>query len=728
MKKWAFLLILTIVLTGCTMFNRSYKLGTESAIAKDWDKAVEYFEQASIENPKNSVYRLALLRAKISAAYDHLQKARRLRSQGKKEESLAEYEKALFYDPENTAIIQEIKRYTEETPEMAAEKGGKKPIEPPLKLDLKTEKVQLSFKQEVSLRSIFTALGKHAGINVIFDNQFRDKPYAVELDNMSFEQAINILCMAAGAFYRVIDNKTILILQDNPQNRLKYEVNAVKTFYLSNINASEIVSALVPILRSPMRAPTISADKNMNSLTIRDSPEVVELAERIIRLWDKPQGEVVLDLELMEVSRIKLREFGLGLDNYGGSLQYKVPEDNNSSPDTSTTSDIGWINLSELGLNKKNFQVTFPSAFLKFLESDADTKFIAQPRLRGVGGQDIEYMVGDRIPIPRTTFSPFAGGGVATQPITNYEFENVGIEIKIKPTVHFEEEVSIELDVKIMAVGGTGYADIPIISTRQIKNVIRLKDGETHLLAGLLKDEERKTKKGFAWLNNIPILGDLFSNTDQQVTQTDVIMTITPHIIRMIPLTDKDDEALWVNLQTEVSGSSESTGTRAVQEDPFNLLQRERDEAMRELREEQQDQSDRLNLVPGNFEGGVGRNFRISVNLRTSQQIRNMSFTINFNSQILKLDQVIAGNYVQQFGGDPSFMQNIDNASGSCNIGFTSPDISHGFKGSGRVATLVFECIAEGEGTISISGVSANSDTGGLVNFETNDAQVRIRQ
>lgn len=724
MKKWAFLLIMITVFAGCTMFNQSYKLGTESAIAKDWDKAVEYFEQASIEDPKNSVYRLALLRAKISATYDHLQKARRLRTQGKKEESLAEYEKALFYDPENMAIIREIQQYTEETPEKTAEKGEVKPIEPPVKLALKAEKVQLSFKQEVSLRSIFIALGKHAGVNVIFDDQFRDKPYAVELDDMSFEQAINILCMAANSFYRVIDENTILILQDNPQNRLKYEINAVKTFYLSNINAQEIVGALVPILRSPMRAPTIYADKNMNSVTVRDSPEVVELAERIIRLWDKPQGEVVLDLELMEVSRIKLREFGLGLDTNTGSLQYTVPEDSTST----TTTDTGWINLGELSLSKENFQVSFPTAFLDFLESDADTKFIAQPRLRGVEGQDIEYMVGDRIPIPRTTFSPFAAGGAATQPITNYEFENVGIEIKIKPTIHYEKEVSLELDVKIMAVGGTGYADIPIISTRQVKNVIRLEDGETHLLAGLLKDEERKTKKGFAWLNGIPIIGDLFSNTDQQVTQTDVIMTITPHIIRMVPLTDKDDEALWINVKAQPSGASGGRGDRRSDRDePFDLLQRERAEAVSQSREEQQNQSDRLNLVPANFEGGVGRNFRMSVNLRSSQQIRNMSFIVNYNSQILKLNQVIVGNYVQQFGEDPSFLQNIDNASGSCNIGFTSPDVSRGFKGSGRVATLVFEAIASGNGVVSISGVSANSDTGDFVNFETTEARVHIQ-
>jgi len=724
MKKWALLLMLITVLAGCTMFNRSYQLGTESAIAKDWDKAVEYFEIASLKDPKNSVYRLALLRAKISAAYAHLQKARKFRAQGKKEESLEEYEKALFYDPDNMAIIQEIQRYTEEsTKEAAAEREEVKPIEPTVKLDFKAEKVQLSFKQEVSLRSIFMALGKHAGINIIFDDQFRDKPYAVELDDMSFEQSINILCMAANAFYRIIDENTILVLQDNPQNRLKYEINAVKTFYLSNINAQEIVSALVPILRTPTRAPTIYADKNMNSVTIRDSPEVVELAEKVIRLWDKPRGEVVLDLELMEVSRVKLRDFGIGLDAYSGSIKYSVP----SSDGTDTEEGAGWIGLGDISFGKENFQVSFPSGFLKFLESDADTKYIAQPRLRGIEGQDIEYMVGDRIPIPRTTFSPFAGGGVATQPITNFEFENVGIEIKIKPTIHFEKEVSLELDVKIMAVGGTGYADIPIISSRQIKNVIRLKDGETHLLAGLLKDEERKTKKGFAWLNGIPIIGDLFSNTDHQVTQTDVVMTITPHIIRMVPLTEKDDEALWINLQTELSGASEGRAARSAQEDPFDLLQRERDEAVRQLREEQQDQSDRLNLVPANFEGGVGRNFRMSVNLRSGQQIRNMSFVVNFSPQILKLNQVVVGNYIQQFDKEPSIMQSIDNASGSCSIGFTSPDISKGFKGSGRVATLVFECIAPGETVISISGVSANSDTGDFVNFETDQAQVRIR-
>lgn len=709
MRKIGIFIVIILFLWGCTTFSRSYKLGTEAAVNKKWDEAVKYYEKAVNENPKNSVYKLALVRARLAASYSHHIEAQRLASLGKKEEALAEYEIALSYDPSNRRIADEAKSLTgEETEEKKPEVAK---IEPPVKLLVNGEKIQLKFMQEASLRSIFIALGKHARVNIIFDEQFKDIPFSIDLADRDFEQAINTLCMASKNFYRILDEKTIIIVPDQPLKRAQYELNAIRTFYLSNISAQDIQGSLQQMLRTQFKAPTIIIDKNLNSVSIRDVPEVLELAERIIKLWDKPKGEIVIDLEIMEASRTKLRELGVDLSEELIGLRYSGPDE------------TGWYSLKGLDFSKsENFQITLPTAFLQFLESDSDTKIIAQPRLRGLENEDITYIVGDEIPIPRTTFTPIAAGGVSQQPITNFEYKNVGIEIKLIPRIHQEREITLEIDMKIKSIGGSGFANIPILTTREVKNIIRLKEGETNLLAGLLKDEERKTLKGIVGLKSIPILGHLFSSTDQSILQTDVIMTITPYIIRTIPLSVEDAKPIWVNLVDTTSTAAQTPRRVPVEE----LLDLE----MRRTRLEQEREepgNNQIFLNPSNFEVPQNREFRVNVNIRSSEEIGNMSIDISFNAQVIELQQVVAGGFVQQFGKDPSFLKNIDNSSGVCTIGFSSPDLNRGFRGTGEIATLVFGAKEKGESVVSVSSVGANDPTGKVLSFETRQAQIRVR-
>ena len=311
------------LLWSCSTLSQHYKAGYEAAMNKDWDEAVEFYEKAVLEDPENSVYRLALYRARVAASYSHLYVARNLAAEGKKEEALKEYEIAFAYDPTNMKIYEEAKRFALKGPE--EEKPKEIIVEKHITLDVSEEKIQLKFMQEASLRSIFQALGKHAGVNILFDETFSDKPFSIDLTDMSFEQAVHSLCMASKNFYRVIDPKTLIVVPDQPMNRAKYEVNVIKTFYLSNINAQEILGSLTTMTRTQFKAPSIIVDKNLNSITVRDTPEVVALAERLIRKWDKPKGEVVIDLEFMEVKRVKMKEFGLDFDNFGASLRY-APE------------------------------------------------------------------------------------------------------------------------------------------------------------------------------------------------------------------------------------------------------------------------------------------------------------------------------------------------------------------------------------------------------------------
>jgi general secretion pathway protein D len=698
-RKITSLIIVALVFWGCKTFNYSYKLGTEEALTKNWDEAIAHFEKARLDDPKNRVYELALLRAKLAASYDHLNKAREHASHGRKEIALEEYKKALSYGQLGQDIAEEARRLSEE--EVEVEKPREFKIEPPIKLDVSDETIELRFPVELSLRSIFQALGKHARINIIFDDQFRDAPFSIELVDMKFERALNSLCMTSKNFFRIIDEKTVIVAPDLPQKRVQYELNALKTFYLSNINAEEVRTALMQVLRIQNRNPILIVDKNLNSITVRDAPEVLELADEVIQKWDKPKGELIIDLEIMEVSRGSLKQVGLAFNQSLIGLRYNDPGG----------SDEGWINLGDLDFSQENFQVSLPTAIVGFLESDADTKIISQPRLRGQDGEEMTYLVGDKIPIPRTTFTPIAAGGVNQQPVTNFAYEDVGIDVKITPRIHFEKEITLELDIKIKSIGGTGFGDIPIIATREVKNVIRLRDGETNLLAGLLKEEERTTKAGVVGLKNIPILGGLFSSTDKTIQQTDVILTITPRIIRTIPISEEDMKPLWIGLQG-ITPADSRIG-RTSEEGLRAQTSRARTEASAVTGREQ----NQVLLSPPNFEVRQNRDVRINTNLRIQQEVSNMSLNISFDPSVIRLKEVVRREFLNRLGENVPFLENIDNSSGICTIGFSSPEVGKGLRGTGTIAVLVFEPLKKGESIISVADVSANGPTGEVVEF-----------
>jgi general secretion pathway protein D len=706
---------------GCASFGpHYYRLGAQAEVNKSWDEAISYYEQAIAENPKEYVYKLSLTRVKLSASLAHLQEARKLFTEEKKDEALKEYEKALSYDPSNRAIAEEMRRsFQEPAPK---EEPKRKRFEYPVKLKVSKDKIELKFT-EASLRSIFQALGKHAQVNIIFDELFKDMPLSIDISGKEFEEAVSYLCLASKNFYRIVDGKTIIIVPDQPVKRIQYEQNAIEVFYLSNINAQDIFAALQQMLRTQYRAPNIFVDKNLNTVTVRDTPTNLELAADLIRKWDKPKAELVIDLEIMEVSRQKLRQIGLDIEKAVG-FKYAGP---------GAAEDKGWYNLGEISLGTaSSYQISLPTAFLRFLESDADTKVLAQPRLRGLGDEEINTMVGQKVPIPQTTFSPIAAGGVSQQPITSFTYQDVGLTIKIKPKIHLEKEITLDIEVEITSLAGTGFADIPIIATRKVKNTIRLKDGETNLLAGLLRDEERKSLSGIAGLKSIPILGSLFGYTNQTIDKSELVLTITPYIIRSIPRTTEDDKPLWIELEgiSTTGRAAEPEVGEEVPPEPEEITERE---AVMGEEEKPGDEAagragaNQISLDPANFEVPQGREFRISINVRNQQEVGNLSLNLSFSPQVVKLKDVIEGGLTRQMGEKVPFLKNIDNSGGSCTIGFSSPQLNRGFKGGGSLAILVFEAAAQGETRIAVTSISANAPTGEAVSFTSRESRVAVR-
>jgi len=711
----ASVLLLALGLAACVTVSPQYRLGARAEIGGQWEEAIRYYQKASLENPKNPIYRAALERARFGASLFYLQQARLLVAQDKREEAKASYAKAMEYNPRDAMIAYEAQKALAEGPKEAERKPSK--IEFPIKLKPKDEPLQVRFPTETSLRSIFQAIGRAGGVNIVFDENFRDIPFTADAANQTFEQALKSICLATKHFYRIVDEKTVMVIPDQPLKRLQYEVNCIKSFYLSNVNAQELVASLSQALRTQVKAPTIIFDKGLNSLTIRGTPQEVELAERLIRAWDKPKGEVMVKVEIMEVSRMRLRQLGLSFDQNIVGLRY-------GTPPTDGTTTTSWFPLNGLGLGKaENYSITLPVGYLQFLESDSDTKVIAQPWLRGVADEEIRQLVGQKIPIPRTTFQPFAAGGYAQQPIMNYEQQDVGIEVKLKPRIHLEREVTLETEFKVTSIGGTGIADIPIINTRELKGIMRLREGETQLIAGLLRDEERKTISGIPGLKDIPGLGRLFGSEDTTIEQTDILIALTPYIIRMIPIGAEDDKPFWVDVDT--GGGEGGAGLEP------EFLGREPDTATGgglglDPRRPQEQGVNSLRLIPANFELPAGREVRVNAQLQNSAEIGTVSVTINFNPQVLNLKDVAEGNLSRQLGGNVPFLKNIDNNAGLCVIGFSSPQIGRGFKGGGTLATLIFEAKAPGECVVAVSAFQAAGASGQSVSIQTREAQSRI--
>ncbi len=717
MKKASALAIVTLLTAAaCAILSPVYHQGVRAEMAQNWDEAIAFYEKAALMNPKEAIYRLALAQVRVKASLFFTDEARRLIIAGDRDAAAAAYAKAVAYNPRDSALAFEAKRAL--SPEVKKEAPAPTKIEFPIKLRAREGALDLRLSSETSLRAVFQSLARAGRINVVFDDGFRDVPFQTDFTNVTFEQALATICQATKNFYRIIDERTVIVAPDQPAKRLQYEVSCIRTFYLSNAKAQEMTASLTNMLRGTAKIPLIFFDKELNSITIRDTPQVIELAEKLIRIWDKPKGEVVIDMELMEVSRTRLRQLGISLDQNKIGLRYGEP----GTESTATT----WQKLSNLDFSQGgNYFTALPMAYLQFLETDSDTKIVAQPRLRGLADEEIHQLVGEKVPVPKTTWNPIAAGGYSQQPVTSYDYQDVGIDVKFTPRVHLEREVTLAMELKITSLGGEGYADLPIINTRELKGTLRLRDGETTMLAGLLRDSERKSLSGIPFLKNLPGIGRLFGAEDTTIEQTDIIMTITPHIVRTIPIDPEDEKVLWVGVD---SAGSDFDGSLEFEPDFMSPDLNPEDVAR--LRPRPRPGSEGRNnilLGPANMEIPAGREFRVTVGVQTDGEIGTISLTLAFDPRLLAMKNVTNGGLGRSLGGNAPFLQTFDNGSGTCTIGFNSPTGGKGVRSGGTLATLVFEAKAAGEAVVAVSQCLVMDPDGQGMTFQTGQARIRVR-
>ena len=523
-----FLIPLLLLAAGCAT-SRHFTAGETAERMGRYDDAVVHYARAAAEDPSDSAAALSLTRAKLRAAEGHAREAERLAAQQDYPGAEDALRAAIILAPSETsyqerlAIIQEaVEGQAEETRALTLAELKKEALTRPLGLDMPEDaRAPASFVfRDASLRYVLLTIGEIAGVNVAFDEDFVDQSVSIEAEDSSFEDAIRSLTETTGHFFRVESPHLITIVPDTQNKRLQYERQVAQTFYLSSADLVQTADTL----RIVLGIRQIASHEGTNSITMVDTWEQVRSAQRIIEALDRSPGEVVVDVELMEVNRTHLEQYGIPLLSAGSEA---------ISVALTPRLDTVLQNPYERG----NLQIAgLPGAILNLVRSDSDTHVLANPQLRASDGKSATADFGERVPVPVTTFAPFAAGGLAQQPTTTFEYENVGVSIEVLPRIHHDDSVTLEIKVRLDNVSGTGYSGLPTFGNRNVETTLRLRNGETSMIAGLIRREERSSLSGLPGVADIPVIGRLFGQNSDNLTESDIILTITPRIARRADL------------------------------------------------------------------------------------------------------------------------------------------------------------------------------------------------
>ena len=527
---------------GCATSSGGFRAGEIAETARNYDLAVIEYTKAVRANPDDANARLALDRARLRASQEHAFRGRTLAGAERYEEALGEYQLASELNPSD-ALVDEALRDTRQKlrTKIAVTRNGKTELEslierarvmPPPGLDLPPDATlpdSLIFSG-ASSRNVFRSIAQFAGLNIVFDPAFRDETINADLRKMTLVDALTSVTASTRTFYRVSAQRTVTIVPDTPNKRREYEEAVVQTLYLSNADLKEVID----LLRIVVDVRQVTGMTAINAISLQDTPEHLAAASRLIAAIDKARPEVVIDVELLEVDRTRMREFGLqvaspGSDGINGSID--------ANREGLTLQDLSNLTRSDV------FVTGVPGIYYRLLKNDSNTRVLANPQLRTSEGIAAQAKFGEEVPVPVTTFAPIATGGINQQPITSFNYRNIGVNIDITPRTHHDDEVSLTLKIELSSISGTGTgatAGLPTFASRQITSTIRLKDGQTNMLAGLIRDEERTVLAGVPGLIDLPLIGRLFARNRKESTQTDIILTLTPHIVRTLDVTEAD--------------------------------------------------------------------------------------------------------------------------------------------------------------------------------------------
>jgi general secretion pathway protein D len=541
--------LLAICLTGCAA-KKAYERGLHAEVTKNFDTAMTEYKAAFDKDPQNIEYRLKYEQARYNASFAHFEAGRRAFEKEDYPTAKMEFTRVLEIDPAHPLAAQQLEKVNAVLG--ARSRGVTEPeiqfdqlrqttrTDPTVQAQLEprlTNPVDIHMASQDS-RTAFETLAELAGLNVIFDPDFRGTRIPIELNKVDIFEALDILALQTRSFWKPVNKTTILVSPDNQTKRRDYDDLILKTFYLSNsVTATEITEAITA-LRTLLNMRYLAQSTSMNAIIVRDTADRIAIAEKIIEDLDKAKPEVLVDATVLEVDRSMLRQLGIlppqqtTLSFIGGDVATTTAS--GTATTTNTTSNT--VTLRGLqNINSGSFAITIPPTTAQFLAQSSKTKLIQNPSVRATDGKLATIRIGSQVPIASGSFQPAFVGATGT-PVVNFQFVDVGVNLDITPRVLLNREVSMTVQVQVRAVSDfrdVGGVQQPVLTNRQVQHEIRLVEGETNILGGLITENESTSLNGLPGLKNIPILKYFFAQERKSRDQTEIIIMLTPHILRM---------------------------------------------------------------------------------------------------------------------------------------------------------------------------------------------------
>lgn len=779
------------VLAGGRRAKSLYRQGQAAELAGQYSEAFEKYTLAAREAPRIHRYTLAERRMRFVAGQALVESGVRLRGQGLLEEALGEFERAIAIDPGSSVAVQERLRTIEIIEKRSVADGSveaQRTLESALEADRAERSTRLATitappeleplsNQPINLmlnessKVVFETIGKLAGINMLFDPDFSDGPVEIEIRNATLIEALDYVSLIAKAYWKPISHNAVLVTDDNAVKRREYEDQVIKTVYLTNLSTPQDLSEVSTAIRGLTDIRRMFTVNSMNAIVLRGSRPTVAIAEKIVHDMDKPRAEVIIDVLVLETSRTRKRTIGFTPVS-GGSNGLQFPLVFGGPGGEGEAPGLAINRLGDVGYG--SWSTTLPGFMLSAIFNNSDTELLQSPRIRTADNHQADLRIGDQVPIASGSFQPGVGGvGISPLVNTQFQFKDVGVNVSLTPKIHANRDVSMHIEIEISNVKDVvdlGGISQPIIGQRTIQHDLRIREGEASVIGGLNQSQIFKTRSGVPFLGELPVVGRLFSEEDVQRVESEVLLVLVPHIVRM-PGIDAS------NLRTIASGTEQKfelryeqpgNGKPALpplgpadqvldegrvptvgQQSPSTPLQQAADpeeaatptatsptptpadlEATStdaEPDRQAQPQGPRLLLQPSGPQVLVGQEITVSLRVTDAVALFSMPMRVQYDQEKLRLTGVEKGPFLAgQDASDIIFSRSIRHSNGLAAVNISRFPGAGGADGEGELITLTLEGLEAGAAQLRVFATGPRDASGSTLSVEPLEAEVIV--
>ncbi len=761
----SFCLLLSLLAVGSLQANnrkadKLYKMGVEAEARKEYDRALQYYQQALDIDPKETSYELATRRVRFEAGQAHVEAGKKLLKADDLEKALAEFQKAFATDPGSMIALQDMQQ-TKELLEQkqkglippggkvmtSAEKAQKESLEmiqsllPVPELKPVTNQISLLKMNNQPPKVLYETVGKLAGINVLFDPTMQPGKNAnLDLNNVTLQEALDYIALLTKTYWKPVSANAIFVTEDNVTKRRDYEDEVVKVFYLKNPTSTQEFNEMVTAVRSVTDVRRMFQFNGENAVVVRDTVDKVALVEKLLHDLDKPKAEVVVDVIVMDVASDVSHQIGAGLVSNGTNglaVPFAFSPTNpitssttgaNGTGGTGGTSTAGtttgatgttaasstFVALSQLGhLGTSDFSTSLPGAMLQAVMSDSRTKIQESPEVRVSDGQKVELKIGEKYPYATGSFQPGVGTvGVSPLVSTQFQFVDIGVNVTITPHVHGDDEVTLHVAVDISNIANTlnlGGLSQPVIGQKKNEADIRLKDGEVSLLGGLMSDQDTSVIGGIPGLVNIPILGKyLFGNTSKDKQKEQLMIALIPHIVRKPDITGLDMRGIAAGTDAEVKLNFgprvvESAAPPAPAPGATTPAAPGAPATTTPVTPAVPGGAAALTFNPAKVEARLSSQVAIAIQAQNMTDLASAPVKVRWDPKVLRLEMISPGALLTQDGKIVAPSLDIRNDTGDASIEVNRVAGSSGVSGTGPLFQLTFTAVGKGTTTVSVT-------------------------